>query len=194
MLLKRVLALPANEGHVLVKMAKRMTGTVAAMFALCACAIAQPGMAQDMMRYVALNSPDMTTAEMPRDAVAAMVKAATPGHPTDFPGKKLSGLDLSGLDLSFAVFRAGRLNKTKLVDTNLDDAVLDQAWLLEPDLTGASLHRASIFAAQMRRARLDGANLSSARVVADLTDASLVGAKLSGANLAADMKNQSMGL
>jgi hypothetical protein len=87
MLLKRVLALPANEGQILVKMAKRMTGTVAAMFALCACAIAQPGMAQDMMRHVDLNSPDMTTAEMTRDEVAFMVKAATPGHPADFTGK-----------------------------------------------------------------------------------------------------------
>ncbi|MFZ0054481.1 MAG: pentapeptide repeat-containing protein, partial [Pseudolabrys sp.] len=64
-----------------------MTNRVAAMLALCACAFVQPGMAQDMMRHVDLNSPDMTTAEMTRDEVAAMVKAATPGHPADFTGK-----------------------------------------------------------------------------------------------------------
>ncbi|MFZ1046005.1 MAG: pentapeptide repeat-containing protein, partial [Pseudolabrys sp.] len=75
-----------------------MTNRVAAMLALCACAFVQPGMAQDMMRHVDLNSPDMTTAEMTRDEVAAIVKAATPGHPADFTGKKLSGLDLSGLN------------------------------------------------------------------------------------------------
>jgi hypothetical protein len=92
MLLKRAsdawerasLALSANEKQISVKVAKRMTNRVAAMLALCACAFVQPGMAQDMMRHVDLNSPDMTTAEMTRDEVAAMVKAATPGHPADF--------------------------------------------------------------------------------------------------------------
>src|SRR5262245_65746096 len=81
-------------------------------FYLCA---AFPAAAQDMMRHVDLNSPEMTTAEMTRDEVAAKAAAATPSRPADFTGKKLSGLDLSGLDLSGAIFRTARLNKTKLI-------------------------------------------------------------------------------
>src|SRR5256884_1609577 len=102
--------------------------------------------AQDMMRHVDLSSPDMASAEMPREGVGAALAAATGAAPADFTGKRLSGLDLSGLNLSGAIFRAARLNKTKLAGARLDRAILDQAWLLEADLTGASLKGANLFA------------------------------------------------
>ncbi|MGE5534249.1 MAG: pentapeptide repeat-containing protein, partial [Acidobacteriota bacterium] len=73
---------------------------------LCLFCSARLVVAQDMMRYIDVNSPEMTTAEMTREQVAALAAAATPDHPADFTGKRLSGLDLSGLNLSGAVFRA----------------------------------------------------------------------------------------
>jgi len=73
----------------------------------------------------------MTSAEMTRADVEAVIAAATSDQPADFTGKKLSGLDLSGLDLSGALLRAARLNRTKLNNAKLDRAILDQAWLLE---------------------------------------------------------------
>src|SRR5262249_59371625 len=95
-----------------------------AILTLCACAVALPATAQDMMRHVDLNSPEMATAEITRAEVAAMAAAAMPGHPADFTGKKLSGLDLSGLDLSAAVFPAAPLHKNTLIRVNLDSAML----------------------------------------------------------------------
>jgi uncharacterized protein YjbI with pentapeptide repeats len=85
------------------------------------------------------RSPEMTSAEMTRADVEAVIAAATSDQPADFTGKKLSGLDLSGLDLSGALLRAARLNRTKLNNAKLDQAILDQAWLLEADLSRASL-------------------------------------------------------
>jgi len=150
--------------------------------------------AQNAMRGLDLASPDMTTAEMTRGQVEAVLKAVPGGRGADFSGKRLSGLDLSGLDLSGANFHAARLNHTNLSHANLDRATLDQAWALGADLTGASLVKASLFATQMEGARLDGANLTGARVTADLTGAHLVGARLEDADCGADEKNQSMGL
>ena len=50
--------------------AKRMPTRSIAILTFCVC-VAFPAAAQDMMRYVDLNSPEMTTAEMTRDEVAA---------------------------------------------------------------------------------------------------------------------------
>ena len=66
--------------------------------------------------------------------------------------------------------------------------------LIEADLNSASLKGAHAFAAQMQRMKADGADFSQARLAGDLTGASLKGAIFDGADLAADMKNQSMGL
>ena len=170
---------------------KRAMGTAMLCFGLAATAAA---LAQDMMRYIDLSSPEMTSAEMTRGDVETALNMATGAAPADFTGKRLSGLDLSGLNLSGAVLRAARLNKTKLAGARLDRAILDQAWLVGADLTGASLKGATLFASQMLRAHLDGADLSEARIAADLTGASLVGASIANAHLGADMRNQSMGL
>ena len=70
--------------------------------------------AQDMMRHVDLNSPEMTTAEMSRSEIEAAIAAATPARAVDLTGRKLSGLDLSGLDLSGAVLRAAKLTGRNL--------------------------------------------------------------------------------
>ena len=56
------------------------------------------------------------------------------------------------------------------------------------------MKKASLFGSQLQEAKCDGADLSGARVTADLSRASLRKAKFVGADLAADMKNQSMGL
>src|SRR5438309_11337905 len=142
---------------------KRAIGTAMLCFGLAATAAA---LAQDMMRYIDLSSPEMTSAEMTRGDVETALNKATGAAPADFTGKRLSGLDLSGLNLSGAILRAARLNKTKLAGSNLDHGILDQAWLLEADLTGATLKGANIFASQMARAHLDRADLSKARVAA----------------------------
>src|SRR5258708_29615290 len=58
---------------------------------------------QDLLRYVDLNSPEMSTSEMTRTEVDALLKAARgPGdqRSADLEGKRLSHLDLSGLDFS----------------------------------------------------------------------------------------------
>ena len=126
-----------------------------------ALSLAPPGaaIAQDMMRHVDLASPEMVSAEMTRDDLAAMVRAAA-GKPLDLTGKRLSGLDLAGFDLKGANLRLARLNRTRLAGADLSGAVLDQAWLLDADLSGAKLAGASLFASQARGARLQGADLS----------------------------------
>jgi hypothetical protein len=53
--------------------------------------------AQDMLRYVDLTSPAMTTAEMTRADVEGTIAKASASAPADFSGKRLNGLDLSGL-------------------------------------------------------------------------------------------------
>src|SRR6476620_12451797 len=51
---------------------------------------AAPAAAQDMMRHIDLTSPEMTSAEMTRADVEAVIAAATSDQPADFTGKKLS--------------------------------------------------------------------------------------------------------
>ncbi|MBV9738233.1 MAG: pentapeptide repeat-containing protein, partial [Hyphomicrobiales bacterium] len=70
--------------------------------------------AQDMLRFVDLDSPEMKNAEMTSADLDAMVQSSTPGKPLDLSNKRLSGLDLSGRHLSGAVFRAAKLNRTNL--------------------------------------------------------------------------------
>lgn len=152
-----------------------------------------PVQGQDMMRNVDLSAPRFTEAELTRADVETLVKAAQ-GKPVDLSGKSLNGLDLSGLDLSAVNFRAARMNKAKLTGAKLDGAVLDQVWAIAADFSGASLKNAGLFASQLREAKFDRADLSGARITADLSGASLRDAKLRSADLAADMKNQSMGL
>src|SRR5260370_27345024 len=59
---------------------------------------------QDLLRYVDLNSPEMSTSEMTRTEVDALLKAAAQRpadqRSADLEGKRLSHLDLSGLGFS----------------------------------------------------------------------------------------------
>ena len=147
-----------------------------------------------MLRGVDLTLPAYSRSDYSREEIVALLKAQEPDAPLDLSGKSLNGADLSGLDFSHVNLRAARLVKTRLSGAKLDGAILDQAWMLEADLTGASLVGAHLFSAQLQRARADGADFSRARIAGDLTGASLRGAKFIEANMAADMKNQSMGL
>src|SRR5260370_37931975 len=56
---------------------------------------------QDLLRYVDLNSPEMSTSEMTRTEGDALLKAAAQGpadqRSADLEGQRLSHLDLSGL-------------------------------------------------------------------------------------------------
>ena len=153
-----------------------------------------PVRAQDMLQGVDLAQPAYSQAELTRADVEKSLAMRAASASLDFSGKSLNGLDLSHLDLTNANFRAARLNRAILQGANLDGAILDQAWLIEADLGGASLRGAHAFAAQMQRMKADGADFSQARLAGDLTGASLRGAIFDGADLAADMKNQSMGL
>ena len=153
-----------------------------------------PALGQDMLRGVDLTLPAYSRSDYSREEIVALLKAQKPDAPLDLSGKSLNGADLSGLDFSHVNLRAARLVKTRLSGAKLDGAILDQAWMLEADLTGASLVGAHLFSAQLQRARADGADFSRARIAGDLTGASLRGAKFREANMAADMKNQSMGL
>ncbi|MFZ1429212.1 MAG: pentapeptide repeat-containing protein [Geminicoccaceae bacterium] len=149
--------------------------------------------AQGMMSHVDLNSPRMTTAELTRADIEAMLGAAS-GKPLDLADKGLNGLDLSGLDLTGADLRRSRLNRAKLAGARLDGAQLDMAWAMDADFTGASLKQAQLFQAQFLRARFDGADLSQARIIGTFDGGSFVGARLIDADGAPDMRNQSMGL
>lgn len=155
---------------------------------------AAPLQAQDMLQGVDLAQPAYSQAELSRADIEKAIAGRPAGVPLDFSGKSLNGLDLSHLDLAGANFRAARLNHANLGGATLDGAILDQAWLIEAVLDGASLKSAHAFAAQMQRMKADGANFSQARLAGDLSGASLKGAIFDGADLAADMKNQSMGL
>ena len=174
---------------------KRSSRRAAAALALTlALAAFSPALAQDMLRGVDLTLPAYSRSDYSREEIVALLKAQKPDAPLDLSGKSLNGADLSGLDFSHVNLRAARLVKTRLSGAKLDGAILDQAWMLEADLTDASLVGAHLFSAQLQRARADGADFSRARIAGDLTGASLRGAKFLEANMAADMKNQSMGL
>ncbi len=170
-----------------------MSGRMRAAF-LTLMLLAPPLRAQDMLQGVDLAQPAYSQSELTRADIEKAIAARPAGATLDFSGKSLNGLDLSHLDLSGTNFRAARLNRTQLRGATLDGAILDQAWLIEADLIGASLRGAHAFAAQMQRMKADGADFSQARLAGDLTGASLRGALFDGADLAADMKNQSMGL
>jgi uncharacterized protein YjbI with pentapeptide repeats len=86
------------------------------------------------------------------------------------------------------------MNKTNFSHARLDGAVLDQVWAMAANFSGASLRKANLFASQMQEANCDEADFSGARVAADLSRARLRNAKFIAADLAADMRNQSMGL
>ena len=80
---------------------KRAIGT--AVFGLGLAAMT--AVAQDMMRYIDLSAPEMVSAEMTRGDVERALKTTRAEAPTDFTGKRLSGLDLSGLELEIGQAR-----------------------------------------------------------------------------------------
>ena len=177
---------------------RRSTARAACAGALIVAILVAPGpdaaLAQDMIQYLDLKSDDFTKADMTRGDIEAALAAAGPSGIVDLTGKRLNGLDLSGLDLRRVRLQAARLNGARLAGTNLEGVTLDQAWLLKANLEGARLAGASLFATQLMDARLDAADLSKARITADMSRASLRNARFDGADLAADMRNQSMGL
>lgn len=148
----------------------------------------------DLMDHVAMDTPDMTEAEMTREELIQLIGKCTSKNPPDLTNKRLSGLDLRNVDFKGANLRSARLNNTDLRGANLSQVNLDIAWMLKANLEGANLSGASLFSTQMMRANLKDANLSKARVVANLSHANLEGADMSDADMSADMKNQSMGL
>src|ERR1700733_9234239 len=103
---------------------------------------------QDLLRYVDLNSPEMSTSEMTRAEVDELLKAAPQGpgdqRSADLEGKRLSHLDLSGLDFSGSNLRLARFNRTDLRGARFDRAILNQAWLIDADLTEPSLLTSSL--------------------------------------------------
>ena len=149
---------------------------------------------QDMMDHVDMTSEEMSTAELTREELLAILSGAAAGERIDLSSKRLSGLDLRDVDFRGANLRWARMNKTNLSGANLRDAVLDSAWLIDANLQGADLRGASLASTQMHRADLRNANLAGARIVANLQRADLRDADLSDADMGADMKNQSMGL
>ena len=150
--------------------------------------------AQGLLDFVDMQSPDMTEAEMTREEVEALIAAVSPGQAPDLTKRRLSNLDLSGIDFKGADMRWVRLNQSNLRGATLRNCRIDLGWLIDADLEGADLSGASLFSAQMQRTNLKHAKLDGARITANLKDADLSGASLREADMAADMKNQSMGL
>ena len=78
---------------------RRAARVLAGVIGLWTIAGSEPAAAQtDMMAHVDLSSPKMSQAELSRDEVIAVLRAATPDRPADLADKGLNGLDLSGLD------------------------------------------------------------------------------------------------
>ncbi len=150
--------------------------------------------AQDLMDHVDMTTDEMSTSELTRDELLALLAGASAGEHIDLSSKRLSGLDLQNVDFRGANLRWARLNNTNLSGANLRDTTLDSAWLIDANLQRADLRGASLASTQMHRADLRDANLAGARIVANLQRADLRNANLSGADMGADMKNQSMGL
>lgn len=139
-----------------------------------------------------------------REALAA----APPGHKPSFRGQNLSELDLSGLDLSGVDLSGADLTGAKLVGANLTGANLSGARLNLAWIMGANFNRANLSDAVLETlvssagletkpaeaASFVGANLSGAHVMARFSLDDMRGANFSGAKMAADMRNQSMGL
>lgn len=166
-------------------------GIVAIICAYFASFYGNSAAAQGMMDHVDLTSPKMSSSDLSRTDIEAMIAT---GAPVDLQDKSLNGIDLSGLDLTGADLRWARLNRANLQNAKLDGAKLDLAWAIEVNLAGASLVGANLFQTQLLRASMQGVDLSGARIVADMSNAQLEQAVFTDADMAADMKNQSMGL
>jgi uncharacterized protein YjbI with pentapeptide repeats len=147
-------------------------------------------------------------ADLTRQEVEAVL-TANPDSPPDLSGKDLSGLDLSGLDFRVALMRGANLRGSDLSGAEMRGVELQGADLSGAKLAGANLDLAILRGAKLQGADLTdvsavstvlagcdltGANLSGARLVSNLERAKLVDANLAGAIMAADMKNQPMGL
>src|ERR1700743_1777412 len=108
---------------------------------------------QDLLRYVDLNSPEMSTSDMTRAEVNELLKAVPQGpgdqRSADLEGKRLSHLDLSGLAVPCRNRRRAKLNRPDLKGARCDRAILSRAWLIDADLTEASLVKASLLSPQM---------------------------------------------
>lgn len=147
------------------------------------------------------------------DVAAALAEARAAGHPADFAGRSLRGLDLSSLDLSSADLsgadlsdadlRRTKLAGAKLVGARLPRARLNLAWIMSADFSQADLTEAvleTLVVSEGLEVRPDeatrfvGAILAGARVTARFHLADMRGADFSGLKASADMRNQSMGL
>ena len=164
--------------------------------AMVVCIIAQicssvPANSQRMMDHVDLSSPQMSESEHTRAEIEEMIGN---GGPVDLRNKSLNGLDLSGLDLTGADFGWARLNNANLSGALLNHANFDLAWAIDANFDDASLKSATLNQTQLLRASLRGADLSHSRITADMSMTDLQGARFHEANMAADMRNQSMGL
>jgi uncharacterized protein YjbI with pentapeptide repeats len=141
-------------------------------------------------------------------SVRAALQAAGPDHPADLAGAKLDRLDLSGANLAGANLRGASLYATKLEGANLTGADLSGAnltlaWVIRANFTKANLSHA-VVAAMVVSSGMEtnpaeapiftGANFSFARVQGHFAGFDFRGANFFHANLAADMRNQSMGL
>jgi uncharacterized protein YjbI with pentapeptide repeats len=147
-------------------------------------------------------------ADLTREQVVDAIRQAEPGHPADFSGKSLESVDLSRLDLSGARFAGADLFGAKLEDANLtganlSGANLNLAWIIRANFTNADLSKASfqglIVASGLQTSPAEapifvGTDFSGARIIARFNGFNLTGAKFAHAQMAADMKNQSMGL
>ncbi|MDO9426827.1 MAG: pentapeptide repeat-containing protein [Methylobacterium sp.] len=148
---------------------------------------------QDLLLGADMGSAAMTTAEMTRGDVEALIAGAD-GKPIDLSDRALAGLDLSGLNLRGANLRTARLNKANLRGADLTGANLEQAWFIKADLSGAKLVGAKMFGITARDANLSGADLSRSMPIGDFKGANMAGATLVDLKGGADIKNQSMGL
>ncbi len=159
----------------------------------------------------ATNSPHGTslTAAQVREALAGV----TPDRRPSFSGRVLAhldlgGLDFSGVDLSGADLRGADLRGAKLVDANLTGANLagarlNLAWIMGANFTRANLSNAvletlvvsaGLQTKPAEAATFIDANLSGARIMARFSLDNMRGANFAHAKMAADMRNQSMGL
>ena len=154
----------------------------------------RPGCAPD----AALSATDV------REALAH----APPGTKPSFRGRSLkdldlSGLDLSGIDLSGADLSGAKLAGANLAGANLSGARLNLAWIMganfdRANLSGATLETlvasSGLQTTPSEAASFVDANLSGARIMARFSLDDMRGANFSHATMAADMRNQSMGL
>ncbi|MBV8094633.1 MAG: pentapeptide repeat-containing protein [Acetobacteraceae bacterium] len=140
--------------------------------------------------------------------VPETLAAATPEHPANFAGASLQKLDLSGFNFTRANLSGADLFGAKLVgadftEANLSGAHLNLAWIIRANFTRADLSHASLKALVVSEgletkrsevANFTGAKLRGAQVQARFSLFDMRGADFSGAHMAADMRNQSMGL